>query len=279
MIPVRKTVDFPIGRDSTVTYKGVKTPAKSYTHIKDRKAVELAKMYARALAVGTLDKFREIPEWGTAVKNGWIDLMFETDKAKDRATKFSRDEVIERAKSFPSRSLFRSGDPAAFFCASLAHGLLDEIYPKAGDRYTIDQVKAVAAKYPTMTAMRLAAFPYYNAALKNDWLSQLMFAGGSGAVRWDKEKCAEEAMKHRSRSDFATGHQYAYNLARREGWLDEFFPPATSGNWTREVTFEYLKRDGVRGLLAYNPKWLHHAISAGWVDAFIKERTLPERSH
>jgi hypothetical protein len=39
-----------------------------------------------------------------------------------------------------------------------------------------------------------------------------------------QDAVAKEAAKYQKRSQFETGSSGAYNVARKNGWLDEFFP-------------------------------------------------------
>jgi hypothetical protein len=41
---------------------------------------------------------------------------------------------------------------------------------------------------------------------------------------WTKEKVREVALKCKNRSEFSKVQSSAYNVALRNGWLDEFFP-------------------------------------------------------
>ena len=40
-------------------------------------------------------------------------------------------------------------------------------------------------------------------------------------VKWTKEKCAEEALKYKSRSEFKKNNTNAYKASVRNGWLDD----------------------------------------------------------
>jgi len=42
--------------------------------------------------------------------------------------------------------------------------------------------------------------------------------------KWTKETCYEEANKYKKRGDFAKYCGCAYKVARRNKWLDEFYP-------------------------------------------------------
>ena len=45
-----------------------------------------------------------------------------------------------------------------------------------------------------------------------------------GKDKWNYEKCKKEATNYKSRSEFAKNKRNAYNLSRKEKWLDEFYP-------------------------------------------------------
>jgi predicted GIY-YIG superfamily endonuclease len=48
-------------------------------------------------------------------------------------------------------------------------------------------------------------------------------AGGTGGtpIKWSKDKCKKEALKYNHRNDFRKGSRGAYELARRNKWLDD----------------------------------------------------------
>ena len=41
---------------------------------------------------------------------------------------------------------------------------------------------------------------------------------------WDCEKCMKESKKYNTRGEFCKGNGSAYNVARKNGWVDDFFP-------------------------------------------------------
>ena len=41
---------------------------------------------------------------------------------------------------------------------------------------------------------------------------------------WTYETCMEESRKYNTRSEFKKGSKGAYNVARENGWIDDFFP-------------------------------------------------------
>lgn len=63
--------------------------------------------------------------------------------------------------------------------------------------------------------------------------------GSLGGMRiiWNYETCKEEAAKYESRVAFEKGTSRAYQVSRKNGWMDEFFPILTrkpNGYWNYE---------------------------------------------
>jgi len=73
----------------------------------------------------------------------------------------------------------------------------------------------------------------YIIALKNKWFGDYYWFLSDDEIRhkerpwrviWNKERCFEEARKYHSRGEFRKCNGSAYQIARRNKWLDEFFP-------------------------------------------------------
>ena len=67
---------------------------------------------------------------------------------------------------------------------------------------------------------------------------------GGCNIMWDYCKCKEEASKYHKIADFKVNSGSAYNSARRNGWLEEFFPnkKKRNGYWTKERAFEEARK-------------------------------------
>ena len=64
----------------------------------------------------------------------------------------------------------------------------------------------------------------YQVALRNGWLSEMIWfeEGKRANGYWNiKENVFEEAKKYQTRTEFCKGCGGAYQIARRNGWLDE----------------------------------------------------------
>ena len=73
---------------------------------------------------------------------------------------------------------------------------------------------------------------YYVQKFKKDGWNVLnkmktgIVSGSAGNLtrHWTYETCYEEAKKYKSRKEFCDNAHTAYDVARKNGWLDELFP-------------------------------------------------------
>lgn len=97
--------------------------------------------------------------------------------------------------------------------------------------------------------------------------------GSLGAtLKWTYEKCKEEATKYQSREDFKKHNQSAHNAARREGWIEEFFPDLAckpNGYWDilENCQQEALKFTGAKAMVKGGSGGCYNSIKKhGWKD-------------
>jgi hypothetical protein len=65
---------------------------------------------------------------------------------------------------------------------------------------------------------------YYNFAYRNNLLPQIRKIYGKDFTRWTYENLKDVASNYDSRFDFQKGNASAYQSARRQGYLNDFFP-------------------------------------------------------
>ena len=72
--------------------------------------------------------------------------------------------------------------------------------------------------------------------------------GALGKGKWNKKTCMEESKKYMSRGEFQKGSSGAYNVARRNGWLDEYtwLELKFHADWTYETCMEESKKYNTR---------------------------------
>ena len=98
---------------------------------------------------------------------------------------------------------------------------------------------------------------------------------GGSTLMWDFNKCAEEALKYKTRTTFFKGSSGAYDAAWSNGWLDEICSHMTlqqnpKGYWTKERCRDeagnYPTRTAFQqgSVSASNASWKN-----GWLDEFF----------
>jgi len=98
---------------------------------------------------------------------------------------------------------------------------------------------------------------------------------------WTKERCLEESLKYKSRSDFQKYNKSAYSSARRNKWLDYVCDHMNSnrkprGYWTFDKCKIEANKYGSRLELKKNSKSFYVSRSNGWLDIFFgKTNILP----
>ena len=88
-----------------------------------------------------------------------------------------------------------------------------------------------AKKYKTRSEFSKGSSGAYKAALVNGWLDDYTWfkRPKPSNYKWTYEACREEAKKYKTRTEFCRGcKSAAYNVSRRNGWLDDWFPVCSS---------------------------------------------------
>lgn len=91
-------------------------------------------------------------------------------------------------------------------------------------KWTLEAVKAEAAKYDSHGGFQAGSPSAYHAAWRNGWLKQLNLIKRREPPKWTFEAVKTEAAKYASRGDFRVGSRSAYVIAHRKGWLESLFP-------------------------------------------------------
>jgi len=120
---------------------------------------------------------------------------------------------------------------------------------------------------------------YVNEYKNNKWnILNSVKTGSLGGdfLKWTKEKCQEEALKYKYRTDFQNNSRGSYLRSKRSGWLDEVCshmkrPPSHKLKWNKEKCGEealkykkrsdYKKSSGSSYVAASKNKWLDEICS------------------
>lgn len=91
--------------------------------------------------------------------------------------------------------------------------------------------------------------------------------------KWDYESVKKEASKYKSRWEFAKGNGSAYDIAGKNGWLDEFdwlVTPERKVKWDYEsVKEEASKYKSRKEFEKGNESAYKVALKNGWLDEFF----------
>ena len=164
-------------------------------------------------------------------RNGWTDIYPNSLKAPAGYWN-NKEHCAEEAKKYKSRSEFTKNALAAYNY-SLKNNWLDEFFPEyefhheKGYWEVKEHCVEEAKKYKSRTEFRENAQTAYSYSKKNGWLDEFFPITNNHrktSIWENKENCTKEAKKYKSRSEFQKNAQTAYVHARKNGWLDEFFP-------------------------------------------------------
>lgn len=147
---------------------------------------------------------------------------------------WTKETCAKEALKYNNRSDF-SKNSAGAYTVAWREGWLDEICSHIQDKivkrghWTKENCQIIALKYSNQTEFKKNDSACFSSAQKKGWIKEIC---AHMNVRpklpngyWNsKENCRNEAAKYGSRTEFAKGCSPAYDAARRNGWLDEFFP-------------------------------------------------------
>lgn len=144
--------------------------------------------------------------------------------------KWNKKSVFEVSKKYKSKIEFRKSCCSAYHVAWKRNwfGEMDWLVRPIKIKWTKENVFVEAKKYQTRTQFQKVCGSAYNVALRNNWLNEMSWfvEGKRSNGFWTKENVFEEAKKYQTRAQFAKDCGSAYEVSRKNGWLDELFPKA-----------------------------------------------------
>lgn len=97
--------------------------------------------------------------------------------------------------------------------------------PKPRGYWTLERIALEALKYTSKLAFSLGSTGAYNRAhhygVIDDVCAHMIPTCKPDGYWHDKARCAEEALKYNTRTEFVKGCGSAYNIARKNDWLDD----------------------------------------------------------
>ncbi len=216
-----------------------------------------------------------------AYKNGWVDeICKDYEKYIPVPTIWTKEKCREEALKYNQRSKFKLYSRGAQNSA-YKNGWLDEICThmdkvtkEPAGYWTKEKCHEVAIKYKNREAFRKDYPGAVRAAHKNGWMDEIcshMILLNKPAGYWTKEKCQEEALKYKSRTDFLNGCPGA-QFAQKKGWMDEIcshmqVKKRPVGYWTKEkCQEEALKYNTITTFMKGSSSAEQAARKKGWMD-------------
>ena len=140
------------------------------------------------------------------------------------------DKCKESALKFTTRTEWYKGEGGAYDSAKdngwldECCGHMEEIQKPKRYWYNLDRCKESALKFTTRRKWYKGETSAYNAAQKNGWLDECcghMVEIYKPHGYWNLDRCKESALKFTTRKEWVKGESGAYNVAYKNGWLDE----------------------------------------------------------
>lgn len=138
------------------------------------------------------------------------------------------DNCYEEAKKYLYLKELISNSPRAYSSAKKNGWLKDYTWFKKPEAYNkkwyYDTCKEEALKYRRKVDFQKCSRGAYDAARNNGWLSDYTWLESNRLPNgyWDYEHCYEEAKKYSCLSEFERSNGSAYNVALKNGWLDDY---------------------------------------------------------
>lgn len=187
--------------------------------------------------------------YNSACKNGWLDEFDWFPIPKNRK-KWNKETCYEEAKKYTSKKEFRLNSITAY-CIARDNGWLSDytwfVNPKFVWNY--EECEKEARQYESYNDFRYKSPQAYYAARKRGWLRVYNWLVKEPIEVWNKkwtyETCYEEAKKYKNRGTFAKRGKGAYDVARRNGWLEDYtwFPDLTDSDTKVDSVYRYFFKE------------------------------------
>ncbi len=112
-------------------------------------------------------------------------------------------------------------------------------------KWTKEKCIEEALKYKSKSEFRKLSHSCYKISLRKGWIDEItkhMCIYKMPKGYWTKEKCIEEALRYKSKSEFIKGSYNCYKIASKNKWLDEITIHMSSRKkktkWTKEMCIE-----------------------------------------
>lgn len=142
------------------------------------------------------------------------------------------------------------------------------------DKWTKKTCLDEAKKYKTKISFMKGSGSAYNKAREKGWLKDYIWLKEIHKPNnyWTYEKCYEEAQKYATRTELQNAPNRAYEVARKNGWLDDYTWLVVKKHipWTYETCMEESRKYSSRTQFFHNSNGAYDkARKCGWLDDFF----------
>ncbi len=168
-----------------------------------------------------------------SLRNGWIykicNHMIDGKKPNGYWTK---EKCYEEALNYQTKTMFSIKSPTAYGIImknnwedSCLHMLEKR---KINNYWTKEKCHEEALKYDTRSVFKTESTSAYSISCNNKWLDEIcshMIEIKKPNGYWNnKQKCKEESLKYKTKTEFQKKSKSAYKYSVKNKWLNEFFP-------------------------------------------------------
>lgn len=222
--------------------------------------------------------------YSSAHRRGWLnEICIHMSSFYKPVGFWTLEKCIDEAKKYKTRSEFKKNSAA--YRAAQKKNWLDDVcshmtsVKKSDGYWTKERCHEEALMYQVRTNFAKGSTAY-KAAQKNGWIDDIcshMTSIQKPNGYWTLERCQAEALKYRTKTDFANGSK-AYQRAHRNGWLDQICShmikgkrqvtsdKKPSGYWTKEKCQEEALKYSTRSNFKRDSTSYKAAQRNGWLD-------------
>ena len=198
--------------------------------------------YELALICNTRSEFKNKSQsaYEVARKNNWLnEYTWFVDGHKNYGDKkriWTFDSCYDEAKKYSTKVEFQRNSAGAYNVARKNNWLKHYDWFEDGRKihgekkriWNRDTCYMEASKYTTKSDFRYYSSSAYTAALKNKWIKDYTWFENGRKItaeklrKWNKDSCYKLALECHTRGELKKRNNAAYNVARKNGWLDDY---------------------------------------------------------
>lgn len=192
--------------------------------------------------------------YSMAKSRGWIDDWLPiSSHFHPKQVDWTEELCKQIAEKYVFLKDFHQNDPLAYNAAS-KHGWLKNftwLQSKKNIKITEDEIRILAKNFQYKIDFKTAHPSHYAVARKLGVINELGFIPKS-KTKWTFDSCKTEAMKYTSQIEFRRSNFSAYEVSRKNGWLDAWLPKTRIIKTDDELLTEASKFHSIKELRKYS---------------------------